>query len=204
LSEHFSSARARMRSFGDDTRGAIAILFALLAIPFFGIAGIAIDYGRALKVRAAIQTAADSASSAAVKRLGEGREAVDGAIRAGMQANLASLDGVSYRYNIIGENQGVNVELETTVPTTLARIFGHEKFEVRAESSAERPKVAAVARTERNSSAPPVRADKPVSQMSDDEKRRIVEEVTRRLQEMARRGGPTRGEIEELRSLMRQ
>lgn len=192
--------QCRLRDFDTDTRGVVAILFAVLAIPFFGVASIALDYGRALKIRSSIQTAADAATSAGAQRLGQGRDAIFSAIRAGMDANLPeTLQGMSFEYQILGENEGVAVQVETAVPTTLARILGHEKFDLRVESSALRPRMSVS-----QSAAPAGGPALPRPARSEAEQRQAAEEVARRLQDMMRRGGPSSGEIEELRQILKR
>lgn len=185
-----------------DERGTVAVLFALLAIPFFGIAGVALDYGRALKLRTTLQAAADAATSAGLQRLGQGREALHGALRASIDANLPdSLQGTPFQYQIIGDDEGVSVQVEASIATTLARLFGHDKFEIKAESSASRPKAAQGA----IASASQARAGRPsvgAAPRNEEEARRLAEEIARRLHEMASNGGPSRGQIEELRTLL--
>lgn len=52
--------------FAKETRGSIAIMFALLAIPLLAITGGAIDFGTAYSVRSTMQTALDAATIAAM------------------------------------------------------------------------------------------------------------------------------------------
>ena len=56
-------------TFVGDAKGAIAPLFALIAVPVLGIAMTAYDYNRAEGMRAKLQVAVDNAAAAAAQRL---------------------------------------------------------------------------------------------------------------------------------------
>src|SRR5687768_18325267 len=49
-----------LRSFRDDRRGGIAIIFALSLVPMLGMVGLAIDYSRASRVRTSMHAAVDA------------------------------------------------------------------------------------------------------------------------------------------------
>ncbi len=51
-----------------DTRGAIAITFALCLVPIFGFVGLAVDYSRGARVQAKLQAALDAAAVSASSR----------------------------------------------------------------------------------------------------------------------------------------
>jgi Flp pilus assembly protein TadG len=53
------------RSLASDERGNVAIQFALLALPVFGIVGAAVDYAQAYRIKGRMQHAADAAAMAA-------------------------------------------------------------------------------------------------------------------------------------------
>ena len=55
---------SKLTAFAKETRGATAVLFALLAVPVFGIGMAAIDYGIALTSKNKFQDAADAATNA--------------------------------------------------------------------------------------------------------------------------------------------
>jgi len=48
-----------MFEFCRDKRGGVAMVFALTAIPLFGVAGIAVDYSRAIDARSQLQAVSD-------------------------------------------------------------------------------------------------------------------------------------------------
>ena len=77
-----------LAGFRDDTRGATAVLFALLAVPIFGLGMAAIDYGRAQTSKNLFQDAADSASAAGAQLLGQSHDVIEGSIRGYLHANL--------------------------------------------------------------------------------------------------------------------
>jgi Flp pilus assembly protein TadG len=54
-----------VKTFASDERGAVAMLFSLMMTALFFLAGMAIDYNRAMNVRSRISDAADAAALAA-------------------------------------------------------------------------------------------------------------------------------------------
>ncbi|MEJ2624532.1 MAG: pilus assembly protein TadG-related protein [Pseudolabrys sp.] len=56
----FSLARALLQHFGRDSRGSIAITFALLTIPCLLAVGAAVDYSQANRVKATLDSYADT------------------------------------------------------------------------------------------------------------------------------------------------
>jgi Flp pilus assembly protein TadG len=57
----FSRVRGRLRAFGSDESGNIAVIFATAIIPVIGFTGVAVDYSRANSAKAAMQAATDAA-----------------------------------------------------------------------------------------------------------------------------------------------
>lgn len=51
---------SRLQSFGSDRRANVAIMFALSLVPLFGLVGLAVDYNRAVRVQASMQSAVDA------------------------------------------------------------------------------------------------------------------------------------------------
>lgn len=72
---HKSSRRRR-----ENERGIVSITMAVALIAIFGMAAIAVDFGRLFVVEAELQTAADSAAMAALQDLGDPDEAIATAI----------------------------------------------------------------------------------------------------------------------------
>lgn len=132
--------RSCLTGFVDDTRGATAILFALLAVPVLGLSMAAIDYGRAQTAKNLFQDAADAATTAGAKMLGEPHDVVEGAIRAYLKANLpADHKSVEFAVTFADDDKSVSVKINDTVPTTILGIVGVKQFDVAIESTGSRP-----------------------------------------------------------------
>lgn len=71
--------QARLFQFGSDARANVAVTFAIAALPIFGMVGAAVDYTRASRIQAQIQSALDSASLAVAK---DSRNLSDAAMQA--------------------------------------------------------------------------------------------------------------------------
>ncbi len=59
----------RLKSFSDDTSGAIAMLFGLMAVVLFAMIGLAVDYGRFVNARSQTLAATDAAVLAGARAL---------------------------------------------------------------------------------------------------------------------------------------
>jgi Flp pilus assembly protein TadG len=67
LFEHSRSWSMRMfKRFLDDRRGGLTPAFAILLVPLLGVAGLAVDYGRAVYTKTALQAAADATALAVI------------------------------------------------------------------------------------------------------------------------------------------
>jgi Flp pilus assembly protein TadG len=166
-----------VRGFACDDSGAIAVMFALLLLPMLGLTLTAIDYGRALRLESRLQTAADSASSAAVHKLGLSRQEIEATARQHLDAQLpAQHKGMPFALTIGNGERSLEIRLETTIATTLIGILGLDKFTVRvaSEAYAARPVITAKS-IEQSIEAVAPRGAPP--------------EVTRALEELARQGG---------------
>ena len=132
--------RAIVHVFAGNADGAIAILFALLAVPIIGIALTALDYNRADGMKAKLQTAVDNAAFAASRQLGEPFEDVDLTVRSYLQANLSSdLKGLPYNITIASENSAITLTMKGKVPTTLLSFVGVRNLDVAVASTVKRP-----------------------------------------------------------------
>lgn len=58
----FARFRGRLRAFGSDESGNIAIIFVAAVIPVIGFTGVAVDYSRANSAKASMQAATDAAA----------------------------------------------------------------------------------------------------------------------------------------------
>ena len=119
------------------TEGQVGITFALMAIPLLSVTGVAIDYTRALQARSTLQHAADAAALSAARQgnytQAERREMASAMFKAhlatkGIQQEIAPVIDV--------EGQTIDIDAAMDVPTTFARIAGHDTFTVAARSRA--------------------------------------------------------------------
>lgn len=180
-------AERTLRQLVADERGAIAVMFAMLLLPMIGLTFTAIDYGRAIHLESRLQTAVDSAASAAVHKLGLDRETIEAAARQHLDRQLPdSHKGMPFALVVAPENRAVEISVETTIGTSLIGLLGVDRFTVRAASQAypSRP-----AKAKSIEAALPPGTDP---------------EIARALAELARRGGgggpgPTAEQQEEIR-----
>jgi hypothetical protein len=105
-----------LRRFGRDERGNIAMIFGLTLVPMVGLAGAAVDYGRASQLRTKMSVASDAAVLAAVKAMGkpinERRTIADATFAAnigydssliGAVGTLTKINEWTYRYEVRAE-----------------------------------------------------------------------------------------------------
>ncbi len=129
----------RIRSFGQDQQGTVAILFGLMALSIFGIIGMAIDYSRAYSERSHLQKTADSvATSVASAAAFEAMEQSElEAFAASMfTANYNGMAGgsISPIVNIV--DGLVKVTTNYSVPTTISTVLGFDTISVSTHSEA--------------------------------------------------------------------
>ena len=60
-----SARKSSFMRFLGDRRGNIAMMFAVMTVPVTGLVGASVDYGKALQLRAKVQSAVDAAVLAA-------------------------------------------------------------------------------------------------------------------------------------------
>lgn len=126
-----------LRDAARDEGGAIAVLFALLLLPMLGVTLTAIDYGRALRLEGRLQTAVDSATSAAVKKVLLGYTEVEAEARRHLDQHLPDdLKGMAFELAVDREKGLVDVRVATTISTSMIGLLGLDKFTVRAASQA--------------------------------------------------------------------
>lgn len=143
-----------MRRFLTNRSGNFGILTAILMVPVFGAAGLALDYTNALSVKSQIQGAADAAALAAVAESSEGVKqamamAGDGEVSMGVTeavnfftAQLESstdytVDEVTAKvYKKDGRLYSI-IQYKATVPTTLSRVMGRDLIEIAGQAIVE-------------------------------------------------------------------
>ncbi len=108
------------------------MMFAVGAVGIIGVAGLAMDYSRGARAKAALFAAADSSALAAARFVGTATEREDVARRT-FQANLKQTDyeylNVSMRpENVLreGRNYGFRVGATAEIPTTLSKVLGFQ------------------------------------------------------------------------------
>lgn len=134
-----SAFRRSMAAWRPADEGSVAIIFALVMIPILGIAATALDYGRASRVRTTISRAADAAVVEVATNLTRSDTAIEDEIRNHLDANLPKeLRGLQFTMHIPAQRDFVEIEMETSVKTTLAGVLGVMKFDIKVHSRAER------------------------------------------------------------------
>jgi Flp pilus assembly protein TadG len=125
---------AGLNRFSQDRKGSVAIVFALTAIPVFGIIGLGIDVGRAMNARERLQAAMDAAVVAATRDTSGEPEA---AAQRFFDANASSIGGrsASASFTINGDGDLVG-SASLDVPTTILQIMRFDKVAVSAQAVA--------------------------------------------------------------------
>lgn len=142
-----------MRNFWKDRSGNFGILTALMVVPIFGSAGVALDISQAMAVKSDLQQAADAAVLSSVAKMSNYVEAArkmsgDGVINIpnGEALNFFSSDAVG-REDFHVESVGLSVEkvgnvvqaavtFQATVNTSLTKILGKQFVTVGGRATA--------------------------------------------------------------------
>lgn len=113
-------------------RGNVAVLFALSSVPLFGVAGMALDYARAVADRTHLQTALDGAvlagATASGKEVATARSFFDAAV------TPFGLDGVSASFNVA--SGGLSGSARAVVPSTLLKVLKIDSVEIGVNAAA--------------------------------------------------------------------
>jgi Flp pilus assembly protein TadG len=137
--------------FRNDRRGNIAVIFTLAMIPLVSALGSAVDYSMATRMKAKLQSAADSASLASISQNSNGYNAAtqmqsDGTIPAGVTDANAIFDG---NMNTIAGYQNLtrtstvtktgiklnsSVTFSAQVPTTFMKVIGIQALTITGTS----------------------------------------------------------------------
>jgi Flp pilus assembly protein TadG len=138
--------------FRRDRRGNVAIIFTITAIPLISAIGCAVDYSLATRMKAKLQTAADSASIAALSQKSPGFVAAsvmtgNGTVAAGVtDANNvfdANMNGITGYQNLVrsstvtktGIKLAASVTYTADVPVSFLKVIGFQKLTVTGVSS---------------------------------------------------------------------
>lgn len=123
-----------------DERGAVAILFALMALALTGMAMSAIDVARIERMRAGMQVAADAAAAAGAQLLGSADEQVDPMVKAYLIANLPpDQKNNPYNLTISPDRKSLTLNLQNEVSTTLVGLLDLNSVRVFVESTGYAP-----------------------------------------------------------------
>lgn len=134
LRDLFSAMRPKLRAFGDDRRGNVAMMFAFAVVPIVGLVGAAVDYSRASDAKQTLNAAIDSAALMAARdasKLTDGqlRTRIDGWIRAQLSPEWASsFSGATVAIN--RTERTVNISGNISVPSTLMKVMGKDTMPV--------------------------------------------------------------------------
>ncbi len=128
----FRSLSSNLSGFQGDTRGSIAILFALSALVIIGVVGLAIDVGRAIRAGTTIGAAVDAATIAGVKGLrlqNMSNQEVRDVVRTIFDTNIAGSGFTAPQINKfdvkIDRPKGkVELDVDAEIPTVLGQIAG--------------------------------------------------------------------------------
>jgi len=146
---HFSRL---MRRFCSDRRGNIAVIFAIACVPLISAVGCAVDYSLATRMKAKLQSAADSAGVASISQNSPGYLAAvamsgNGTVTAGVTDANKVFDGnvsTDSGYTNLSRTSTVtktgikltsNVTFSADVPVTFMKILGYQKITVTGSSS---------------------------------------------------------------------
>lgn len=139
----FSRLRTLLQLFGRDSRGSIAITFALLTIPCMLAVGAAIDYSQANRVKATLDSYADAAVLAAVNQRAMQTDVDDAKSYAlttfDQQAKSATNCSVASRSMTIttsGTSRSAEFDYTASVPTTIMGIVGIDSITIHGTATA--------------------------------------------------------------------
>lgn len=125
-----------IHQFGNDRRGVIAILFALILVPAVAFVGSAVDYARALSVQTRLQSVTDIAAQAGARLPATANANRMEAALKSFNANMVNAKITAAPPSIEASNSGVSVTATSSVPTAFMGLIGVENIDVAASASA--------------------------------------------------------------------
>lgn len=142
-----------MKQILSDRCGNLGLMTAILLVPLIGSAGLALDVGRAMQVKAHLQAAADSAALAALSEQSKGiilasATTQDGrAVLSETEANLIFKQNSLVASDVkitkadmtvakTGKEMTATVSFDASVATSLMRVLGQETISVKGTSKA--------------------------------------------------------------------
>lgn len=107
----------------------------LLMGPLMAGASLAVEYGRALKVRSELQIAAEAAVWAAAARAHEGADVVAATLRDTLDRQLrANFKGIPFAFDVSG--RALEIRIEASVANALTPVIGKPAFRFEVTSAA--------------------------------------------------------------------
>lgn len=142
-----------MKQILSDRRGNLGLMTAILLVPMIGSAGLALDVGRAMQVKAHLQAAADSAALAALSEQSKGiilasATTQDGrAVLSETEANLifkqnslvasdVKITKAEMTVSKTGKEMTATVSFDASIATSLMRVLGQETIGIKGTSKA--------------------------------------------------------------------
>jgi hypothetical protein len=123
--------------FRRDKSGGVAVMAALIAIPLFGLAGAAVDYSNAARLRTLFQEAADKAVVAgAHAAVGQGGVMGERHFLAHVRAEFASLTLPAIQVTDAGEE--VRLHMGGGIPTGILGVIGWRTIPIEVRATARR------------------------------------------------------------------
>ncbi|KDA03304.1 hypothetical protein HOC_06698, partial [Hyphomonas oceanitis SCH89] len=132
--------KSLIRRWRDETRGNVAIIFALSIIPILSIVGVAIDTQMTMTQKNKIQSMIDNAVIYGARSMQAGKSRADvtkdvnqyvAALLKQQKGNV-SCTGVALEY--VDGKQDINATIMCSQPTTLSNLFGQTKMDFRVRS----------------------------------------------------------------------
>lgn len=143
-----------LRKLWNDRSGNFGLLTAILMVPMFGAAGLALDFSNALALKARLQGAADSAALGAIVESSAGVQKAlamsgDGEVPLGTEEAMNFFraqfgDNEDFTLNsleakVVKKDNQISsvVSFKATIPTTLSRVLGKDSLQVAGQATAE-------------------------------------------------------------------
>ncbi|MCB1318305.1 MAG: hypothetical protein KDK27_20200, partial [Leptospiraceae bacterium] len=115
-----------IRSFANNEKGSIAVLSAITLAVIVGVAGLAVDYGRSVSAKSALQSAADAAALKASALYSRGESQYEEVATRIFNANMVGKDDVRVKSISIKKNGANKIEVAVSaeLPAYLIAVVG--------------------------------------------------------------------------------
>ncbi len=139
------SRGALMRRFAGDTRGNVAMMFGIGALPMIMLVGMTIDYSRSSQVKTQVNALADAAALSAVtpSMMSQSDQALQTAAANFFNTQMQNIPNVNYNPNAlsvtvadVGLKRSVTVNYQASVNTTFGGFFGQSAVTFSGSSTA--------------------------------------------------------------------